>query len=450
LKFYHGIMLKTAPGPKTWFPLKRIFAFQKDPIALLRKLASYGDVAQMRMALRVFIISDPELIRQVFLPLSDKLSKGRALERAKILMGDGLLTSEGALHTRQRRLIMPGFHRARISLYGSVMVELAAKLAQSWNDGQELDLRGEMMKLTLDIAGRTMFGAALESEAAEISAALTEVMDRFQLAILPGTMWLRHLPTPGNLRLKRALTRLNDVVYRMIRERREKPEDREDLLSMLLQAQDEENNNATMTDTQVRDEVMTLFLAGHETTANALSWTWVQLCQNPGIYDQLQAELKSVLGGRLPTPADYPALKYTEKVFSESMRLYPPAWIVGRRALEELELGGYRIPKGSIIVMSQYLMQRDPRFWTDPEKFDPERFSPEEKAKRPSFSYFPFGAGPRGCIGEGFAWMEGILVMATLAQSWRLELLADQNLQASPQFTLRPKGKIRVRLKSLE
>jgi cytochrome P450 len=437
-------MLKTAPGPKTWFPLKRVFAFQKDPIALLSRLKEHGDLAQMRMALRVFLVSDPELIRQVFLPLSDRMSKGRALERAKILMGDGLLTSEGPLHTRQRRLIMPAFHRGRIALYAAVMIELAAKVRDSWQEGQEIDLRAEMMKLTLDIAGRTMFGATLENEAAAISEALTEVMDRFKLAILPGTMWMRHLPTPGNFRLKRALKRLDAVVYGMIRARRERPEDRDDLLSMLLEAQDEDNANARMTDTQVRDEVMTLFLAGHETTANALCWTWVQLSQNPAIFEKMRAELKTVLGDRLPTLADYPSLKYTEMVFSESLRLYPPAWIVGRRALEDLELGGYAIPKGSIVVMSQYLSHRDPRYWENPEIFDPERFTPEAKAKRPPLAYFPFGAGPRGCIGEGFAWMEGVLVMATLAQKWRLDLVPGQTIEASPQFTLRPKGSVKA------
>jgi cytochrome P450 len=440
-------MPKTAPGPKTsWIPFKGLFAFQRDPVATLKKLATYGDLARMRLALSVFLVSDPELIRQLFLPLNDSMTKGRALERAKILLGEGLLTSEGAHHARQRRLIMPAFHRGRIALYGGVMAELACRMRESWSEGQEIDLRGEMMRLTLDIAGRTMFGAKLESEASAISQALNEVMDRFQLAMLPGTLWMRHLPTPGNLRLKRAMKRLDAVVFGMIAQARQeeklRPQGRDDLLAMLLQAQDEEDNNAFMSDTQVRDEVMTLFLAGHETTANALTWTWVQMARNPSIFERLRAEVHEVLGDRLPKASDLQALKYTEMVFAESMRLYPPAWIVGRRATEDMELGGYAIPKGSILVMSQLLTHRDPRFWKDPESFDPQRFSAEEKAKRPHFAYFPFGAGPRGCIGEGFAWMEGILVLATLAQRWRLDVAPEQSIEASPQFTLRPKGRI--------
>jgi cytochrome P450 len=440
-------MNQTAPGPaSSLIPFRGLFAFQRDPVGVLKKLATYGGLARMRLAYSVYLVSDPEWIRQVFLPLNDSMTKGRALERAKVLLGEGLLTSEGALHVRQRRLIMPAFHRARIGLYATVMVELAARMRESWQEGQEIDLRGEMMRLTLDIAGRTMFGAALASDAAEISAALGEVMDRFQLALLPGTYWMRHIPTPKNLKLKRALKRLNAVVYRMIAQARQDPQDRDDLLSMLLQAQDEEDNNSPMTDSQVRDEVMTLFLAGHETTANALTWTWVQLSRNPAIVERLRQEIASVLGDRLPTAADYPALKYTEMVLAESMRLYPPAWIVGRRAIEDMELGGFSIPKGSILVMSQMLTHRDPRFWKDPETFDPLRFSPEEKAKRPAFAYFPFGAGPRGCIGEGFAWMEGVLVLATLAQKWRLELMPGQAVEASPQFTLRPKGRVMARV----
>jgi cytochrome P450 len=437
-------MLKTAPGPRFWIPLKGLLAFQKDPIGVLKRLKTHGDVARMRMAYSVFLISDPELIRQVFLPLNDSLSKGRALQRAKILLGDGLLTSEGPLHTRQRRLIMPAFHRERLALYAQIMIDLASKQQDAWVDGQELDIRSEMMRLTLEIAGRTMFGAKLEAESQEISAALTEVMDRFQLAMLPGVQWMQHIPTPGNLKFKAARKRLDSVVFRMIKSRREQSEEADDLLSMLLQARDEEDQQRRMTDSQVRDEVMTLFLAGHETTANALTWTLYQLAENPEIYEKLQAELQSVLAGRAPLPQDYSSLKYAEKNFAESMRLYPPAWIVGRKALEDLELGGYAIPKGSIIVMSQYLSHRDPRFWPDPEKFDPERFSPEAKAKRPALAYFPFGFGPRGCIGEGFAWMEGVLVLASLAQKWRFTLAEGPKPAISPQFTLRPKGSVRL------
>jgi cytochrome P450 len=439
-------MLKIAPGPKRKFSLKPLFDFQKDPLSVLSRLKAHGDVARMTLARSVFLVSDPELIRQVFLPLNDGFTKGRALQRAKVILGEGLLTSEGQWHARQRRLIMPAFHRSRLALYAKAMIDLAAKQRDGWQAGQELDLRQEMMRLTLEIAGQTMFGAQLADDAQAISDALTEIMNRFKLAVVPGIEWMQHLPTPGNLKFKRAIRRLDQVVYRIIRERRENGGDHEDLLSMLLAAEDEENERKHMSDTQVRDEVMTLFLAGHETTANALTWTFVHLSKNPEVAAKLKQELDSVLGGRLPTPEDYPRLKYTEMVFMESLRLDPPAWIIGRQAIEALELGGFEIPRKSIVVMSPYLNHRDPRFWEEPERFNPERFSPEAKASRPTFAYFPFGAGPRACIGEGFAWMEGVLVLATLCQKWRLELLPGQTIEKWPQFTLRPRGKVQIKL----
>jgi cytochrome P450 len=420
--------------------------FMKDPLSYLKKLSAYGDVAMMRFARRVVFVGYPELIREVLLPLNEKMTKGRALQRAKFLLGEGLLTSEGSFHARQRRLIIPAFHKERIAGYAQVMVELAAQHGAEWREGLEIDLHAEMMRLTLEIAGSTLFGAKLESEASEISEALTEIMSRFKLAIFPGTEWLEHLPLPGPLAMKRAKRRLDEAIYRMIARRRENPGAGEDLLSMLLKAEDEEDPNFRMSDLQVRDEAMTLFLAGHETTANALTWTLVLLARHPKIFEKLRDELRDVLGGRLPGARDYPNLKYTEKVFSESMRLYPPAWIVGRLAIDEFELGGFRIPKGAILTISPYITHRDPRFWRDPEIFDPERFSPEAKASRPAFAYFPFSAGQRGCIGEGFAWMEGVLVLATLVQKWRMALLPNQSLAVAPQFTLRPKDKIRVLL----
>jgi cytochrome P450 len=256
---------------------------------------------------------------------------------------------------------------------------------------------------------------------------------------------MRRLPLPSTLRFNRARTRLDKVIYGIIEERRRSGEDRGDLLSMLLLAQDEEGDGGGMSDLQVRDEAMTIFLAGHETTSNALMWTWYLLAQHPEIFEQLTRELDEVLGDRPPSPADYPRLPYTEMVFAESMRLYPPAWLVGRLAIEDVSLGGFTIPKGAVAIVSQMVTHRDERFWPEPLRFDPLRFTPEAKASRPKFAYFPFGGGPRICIGEGFAWMEGVLLLATLAQRFRVELpVRDVVLQ--PVITLRAKGGIPMRL----
>jgi cytochrome P450 len=277
-----------------------------------------------------------------------------------------------------------------------------------------------------------------------VGAALTEVMSLFGYLMLPFSELLEKLPLPPRRRFERARARLDAVIYRIIEEHRREGRDRGDLLSTLLHAVDEEGDRTGMTDEQLRDEVMTIFLAGHETTANALSWTWYLLSQHPEVEAKLHAELAEVLAGRPPTAEDFPRLRYTEMVVAESMRLYPPAWAVGRLALEDHEVGGYLIPRGALVLVSQYVMHRDPRFFPDPERFDPERFTPEAKSARPQFSYFPFGGGPRRCIGEGFAWMEGVLILATLARRWRLRLVPGTDVRTEPRITLRPKGGIQM------
>jgi cytochrome P450 len=284
----------------------------------------------------------------------------------------------------------------------------------------------------------------VEGEAAEIGQALTEALHAFNRTLLPGGEQLEKLPLPANQRAEQARQRLDATIYRIIGERRAGGEDRGDLLSMLLAAQDEEGGG--MSDEQVRDEAMTLFLAGHETTANALTWTWYLLSQNPAEERQLHAELRQVLGGRTPTVDDIPDLPYTRMVLSESMRLYPPAYAIGRQAIEPYEVRDYVIDPGSTVFVSPYVMQRDPRYWFDFERFDPQRWTPAAQARRPKFSYFPFGAGPRVCIGEGFAWSEGILVLATVAQSWQARLVLGHPVDPEPLITLRPKHGMRMTL----
>ncbi len=285
----------------------------------------------------------------------------------------------------------------------------------------------------------------MEGEAAEIGQALTEALHAVNRLLLPGGELAEKLPLPANRRADEARQRLDATIYRIIHERRSGGEDRGDLLSMLLQAVDEESGGG-MSDEQVRDEAMTLFLAGHETTANALTWTWYLLAQNPAEERQLHHELDRVLAGRLPTADDLPDLLYTRMVLSESIRLYPPAYVIGRQAIEPYEVRDYVIQPGSTLFVSPYVMQRDPRYWFDFERFDPNRWTPEAQARRPKFSYFPFGAGPRVCIGEGFAWTEGILALATLAQRWQARLVLGHPVQLDPLITLRPKHGIRMTL----
>jgi cytochrome P450 len=324
------------------------------------------------------------------------------------------------------------------------MTDMTARTAARWHDGETLDISQEMMRLTLAIVGKTLFDADVEREADEIGAALTAVMELFDMLLMPFSELLEKLPLPHVRRFRRAKERLDETIYRIIEERRGSREDRGDLLSMLLSARDEEGDGAGMSDLQVRDEVMTLFLAGHETTSNALTWTWYLLSQHAEVEAKLHEELDAVLEGRPPTFEDVPRLRYTEMVLAEAMRLYPPAWAIGRLALKDYEVGGYTMPAKSLVLLSQYVTQRDARFFTDPECFDPERWTPEAKESRPQFSYFPFGGGTRRCIGEGFAWMEGILLIATLAGQWRMRLVPNHRVEPMPVITLRPKYGMRM------
>jgi cytochrome P450 len=435
------------PGPKRTLPGLQFLSFTRDPLGFLSGVArEYGDVAYFGgVTEELYLLNHPDFIKDVLVTHNASFMKGRGLQRAKRLLGEGLLTSEPPLHRRQRRLAQPAFHKQRVGAYASLMVDYTLRLERErWEDGRTLDVAREMMHLTLAIVGRTLFGTETEDEAEEVRAALSASMASFARFMMPFAELLGRLPLPANRRFEQARARLDRIIYRIIEERRASGEDRGDLLSMLLKAQDEEGDGTGMSDEQLRDEAMTIFLAGHETTANALSWTWYLLAQHPEAEAKLHEELDEVLAGRPPTAEDLPRLRYTEMVFAESMRLYPPAWILGRRALEDYEVGGYLIPRDSLVILSPYVMHRDPRFFPDPSRFDPERWTPEAKSARPQFSYFPFGGGPRRCIGEGFAWMEGVLVVATLARKWRLRLAPEQRVEPQPGVTLRPRHGIRM------
>jgi len=429
------------PGPKGKPILGSLFDFRRDMPGFLAKIAKkYGDIVYFKLGpQRAFLLNHPDFIKDVLVTHHRNFLKGPGIERSKPLLGNGLLNSEGDFHLRQRRIIQPVFHHTKIATYGRVMVEYASNTSERWQEGATLDVHNEMMRLTLAIVGKTLFDADIDTEAGEISRAVNEFILRFPRSMLPFSGLMDKLPLPSNRRIKKSLQRLDSTIYRMIEQRRVSKKDRSDLLSMLLLARDEEGDRGGMTDLQVRDEAMTLFLAGYETMANALTWTWYLLSQNPEVEDQLHQELDTVLDSHFPTVEDFEKLFYTRMVFAEAMRLYPPVWTVAPRVREDYELGGYVIPADAIVFMSQYVMHHDPRYYPNPFRFDPERWAPEQQASRPPFAYFPFGVGPRRCIGESFAWMEGVLVIATLAQKWKMRLVPGHRVELQPSITLRPK-----------
>jgi cytochrome P450 len=436
----------TAPGPRLSLVGSLIYRpGGGNPLDFFTNLArTYGDISSYRMAgEQLFLVNDPRLIRDILVTHNRNFTKSRGLERSKRLLGQGLLTSEGAMHLRQRRLMQPAFHRDRIAGYGDLMVGYADRMRNAWTDGATLDVAREMNRLTLSIVGKTLFDVDVESQAATVGEALTAVMESFWMMMLPFAEVLERLPVPKLRRARLARARLDAIIYRMIADRRASGRDHGDLLSMLLAAQDEDDGGV-MTDRQIRDESMTIFLAGHETTANALTWTWYLLSGAPDVEAMLQAEVDRVLQGRLPTMGDLASLAYVERVVTESMRLYPPAWIIGRRAINEYPIGDYVAPARSILVMSPYIMQRDPRFYADPGRFDPDRWTPAFRAALPKFAYFPFGGGPRQCIGESFAWMELTLLVATISQQWRLRLVPGHPVVPQPLITLRAKHGMRM------
>jgi len=422
--------------------------FRRNPTKFLQTLANLGDVTFLKLGGKpAYFLNHPDFIRDLLVTSNAKFIKGRAIQRSKKLLGESLLTSEGSAHLRQRRMISPAFHREKIKTYAEAMTEYAAKMADEWKAGEVRDIDREMMRLTLQIVGKTLFSANVEDEADEVGAALTAIIEMFNFLLLPFSELLEKLPLPHARRFNRSKETLDKVIYGIINERRKSGEDKGDLLSMLLMAQDEDDGE-TMTDEQIRDECLTLFLAGHETTANALVWTFYLLSQNPEKSAKLSEELDRVLpDGKIPSIEDLPNLKYTESVLAESMRLFPPAWAIGRLAVEEHEFGGYEIPQDALVLISPYITHRDARFWENADEFVPERWEKLSiKEAGNKFIYFPFSKGVRSCIGEGFAWAEGILLIATLLRKWNLHLQPEQKFGLSPLMTLRPKYGMKMKI----
>lgn len=434
------------PGPQGEFLAGNLREFNDDSLGFLARCARvYGDIVTLQFGpARPYLLNRPEYIEAVLTNNKD-YGKGPALRRNRRLLGNGLLTSEGDFWRRQRHLAQPAFHRERIAAYSEVMSRFAERRLERWHDGEQLDIHEEMMALTLEIVAKTLFDTDLAYAAHDVHESLTVALEYFNNARSNALTFLfPWLPTPMNRRFAKAAERLDEIVFGMIEEHRTGGEDRGDLLSMLMAARDEEGN--AMSDEQLRDEVMTLLLAGHETTANALSWTWLLLSQNPEAEAKLHAELDTILGDRLPTMADLRSLPYTDRVISESMRLYPPAWLMARETLRDTEVGGWTIPKGKVLMMSQWLMHRDPRYFDHPEAFRPERWEDDFARTLPPFAYFPFGGGARICIGQSFAKMEAILLLATIARRFRVEVLPEQQITLLPSVTLRPANGIKVAL----
>jgi cytochrome P450 len=452
------------PGLKHSLPFYAFKPWVKlgSPILLFEHLLkTYGNIAHYRfLGTPIVFVNDPDYIREILINQASSFVKERTVRRMKILLGEGLITSEDPIHKRQRRIAAPAFHRQRIAAYADQIVASAASQREAWqrdwHPNQQIDISAASMQLSLEIVARTLFNTTVTDDIRSINDEVNTIMDLYNFIVaFPKIESFLHLPIPGITKFRRSKARLDAVVDRLIREHREAAAhgepDKGDLLSMLLTSRDEEDTQHTgMSDEQVRDEVLTIFLAGYETVANGLTWTWYLLSQNPAAEARLHAELDAVLGTgdqhRLPTLADYPNLRYTEQIFAESMRLYPPAWAMGRMSTRPVTLGPYRIPPGAHFFFSQYIMGRDPQYFPNPLRFDPDRFSPENKANRPKFTYFPFGGGNRQCIGESFAWMEGVFAIATLAQRWRMTYLGTAPPEVQAKITLRPKHPLRMQL----
>ncbi len=435
------------PGPPGNLIQGHQAEFRRDPLAFLTRTArEYGDLATIRFGpARVVLASNPDYVESVLVTNARIFHKGPALRRNPVLLGNGLLTSEGELWRKQRRLIQPAFSRQRINAYGEVMAAYAQRAVAGWADGEARDIHAEMMRLTLAIVAKTLFDADVETEAPRVGKALEAALAAFSRQstnVYTIPLWV---PTRSNLQLRHSRMELDSIIFRFVNARRSAAEDRGDLLSILLSARDEAGRPMPMK--QLRDEAMTLFLAGHETTAIALSWTLYLLSLNPEVEARLLSELATVLDGRPPAPADLPRLPYLEATVDESMRVYPPAWVVARQSTAPFELGGYQFPGGTVVLMSQWVSHRDPRYFHEPEAFRPERWLEGLARQIPKYAYYPFGGGPRMCIGHGFARMEAALILATVLQRYHLELVPDQTIVPQPSITLRPRHGIQMVLR---
>ncbi len=447
---------KYPPGPSFLPRLLNGSFFREDGASYMARCArTYGDLVYYRIFGKdIYQINHPDLIEDFFLKDAARHYRGIVMQRARTVLGDGLLTSEEPLHMRQRRLAQPAFHRTRIAGYATTIGQQALAMTARWTDGETRDLREEMLAIALRIVGKCLFDLNVESDAEvkRISTAVDAFMGFLPLAFLPFSDHILRLPIPAMTRIRRGTAELDALIYGMIAERRANPADRGDLLSMLIEAVDPEaatGESSSMSDKQLHDECLTVLLAGHETTANALSFALGLLARHPEVADAIAAEATEVLGERTPAAEDYSRLRYTTQVFAESMRLYPPVWVTARTCAQPYEIAGFPIKAGAVLLAPQFVVHRDPRYFADPLRFDPARFTDANKATRPRYSFFPFAAGSRQCIGEGLAWMEGVFVLAVIARDWHLQLPANEPAEIvyNPSISLRPRQGVPLILK---
>ncbi len=435
------------PGPRG-LPILGNLQLLRDPLrSLQRAHDQFGTTTCFRVGpIRFLSVADPALAQHVLVRNHRNYVKSRSYQGLRLVMGNGLVTSEGAHWKRQRKLAQPAFHRARLARLADTMAGCVDERLADWDERTtpEADIHEEMMQLTLRIVGRTLFGADLGTDLGALGPAITTCLHKaneYAESVVRIPLWV---PTPSNLRFARAKRVLDDIVHGLI-EKRRRSEPRDDVLGMLMAATDD-SGTERMTDRQLRDEVMTLFLAGHETIATAMSWTFMLLHQHPEIAERVRVEATTVLGGRTPTFEDLPRLAYTGQVIDEAMRVRPPVWIVEREALADDQLGPWTIPAGTIVAVSPWILHRNPELWDDPLRFDPERFTPERAAGRPKHAYLPFGAGPRICIGNHFALMEAKIILASIIQRYGVEVIDPKSIQMDPRVTLRPLGGMPGRL----
>lgn len=441
---------KIPPQPKEHLFFGNALQYCRGPLEFLTgAVREHGDVVRLRLpGMSVYVLANPAHIEYVLRANHRNFIKDKITRSFGSFLGQGLLTSEGDFWRRQRRLAQPALLSSQVERYAGIMTAATERLMSAWQPGQCRDLSADMTRLALQIVAQSLLGADMADEAAAVGQSLADVMAYFATPAINWSMVPAWLPTPAGIRYRRAIRRLDDTLFGAIRREREAGGQREDLLSRLLAARDDDGRQ--MTERELRDELMTLFLAGHETTALSLAYTFHLLAEHPEVESRLTKELADVLQGRTPTVADLPRLTYLQWVVQESMRLYPPAWAVGREAVEDCQIGGYHVPRGTQIWLPQWVVHRDPRWYAEPEAFRPERWDGDFAKTLPRCAYFPFGDGPRVCIGNHFAMMEAVLVSATVLGRYRLETIAGQPLELVPSITLRPKHPLRMVIRKQE
>lgn len=443
------VVLVKPPSTPPFYLMRSLSDIRNDLAGyMLRMRETFGPLVRVHSVLRkIYLVNEPEYIQQVLVSQGDNFTKDVMMRLLRDhILGEGLLTNlDRDSHRRQRKLLAPAFRKKHIASYAEAMVDYSERMAAEWKPGETVDIAQEMMRLTLGIVSKTLFDADVDDDAADIGEALTQLLEYFPKLVSPLAPLRISLPTPGRKRLFDNLQRIDDTVLRIIQEHREDPDKHGSLLSLLLQVRHEDDGSG-MSDKQIRDEAITLFLAGHETTANALAWTWYMLGKHPEEWDRMAREVDDVWEQDLTPYEKFQKLSYTRHIFAETLRLFPPAHTIGRKSLESFSLGSHEIPGGSMVLMSPFVVHRDPRYWDDPNTFRPSRWEDGSTDNLPKFAYFPFGGGARVCIGEHFAWMEGVLVLATLARQWRPALIPGQDVQHQALITLRPKDGVWVTL----